>query len=214
MEGLQRFWGGWRAETCRDGSCCLQAIGAVGSAAWSPGTHHSCPQCGTAMLLAVGGQKAAMGPHRPGGPSSLAPCLVLALGTLAGTCTGQRPRLRAMRAAMPSGPTPGGSRGAASTEPPASWMNVSSRAQCGGCFGLLPRRSHLWVCAWCSPGSGGRFCLSSMCYAVSGKDMKTPTGNTQELPTGTTMLTKATSGSPRPGRATEVPLGPWMDHLW
>lgn len=120
-----------------------QAIGAVGSAAWSPGTHHSCPQCGTAMLLAVGGQKAAMGPHRPGGPSSLAPCLVLALGTLAGTCTGQRPRLRAMRAAMPSGPTPG-------------------------------------------------------------KDMKTPTGNTQELPTGTTMLTKATSGSPRPGRATEM----------
>ena len=155
VEGLQRFWGGWRAETCRDGSCCLQAIGAVGSAAWSPGTHHSCPQCGTAMLLAVGGQKAAMGPHRPGGPSSLAPCLVLAPGTLAGTCTGQRPRLRAMRA--PSGPTPGGSRGAASTEPPASWMNVSSRAQCGGCFGLLPRRSHLWVCAWCSPGSGGRF---------------------------------------------------------
>ncbi|XP_052522401.1 protein transport protein Sec16B isoform X3 [Tympanuchus pallidicinctus] len=47
-----------------------------------------------------------MGPHCPGGPSSLALCLVLAPGTLAGTCTGRRPGLRAMRAAMPSGPTP------------------------------------------------------------------------------------------------------------
>lgn len=94
---------------------------------------------------------------------------------------------------------------------------MSSRARWGGCFGLhhlLPWRCHLWVCPWCSPGSGGMSSLSSMRYAVSGKDMKTPTGNTQQLPTGTTMLTKATSGSPQPGRATEVPLGPGMDHLW
>uniref|UniRef100_A0A803Y7E9 Protein transport protein sec16 n=1 Tax=Meleagris gallopavo TaxID=9103 RepID=A0A803Y7E9_MELGA len=83
-----------------------QAIGALGSAAWSPGPHRSHLQCGTAELLGVSGQKAATGPHCPGSPSSPALCLVLAPGTLAGICTGRHPGLRAMRAAMPSGPTP------------------------------------------------------------------------------------------------------------
>lgn len=58
-----------------------------------------------------------MGPHCPGGPSSLALCLILAPGTLAGTCTGRHPGLRAMRAAMPSGPIPGGSQGLLTQSP-------------------------------------------------------------------------------------------------
>ena len=55
--------------------------------------------------------------------------------------------------------------------------------------------------------------LSMLC-CVSGKDIKTPTGSIQQPAMGMTTLTKATSGSPWPGRMTEVqayPLGLGME---
>lgn len=58
------------------------------------------------------------------------------------------------------------------------------------------------------PGAGVVSFPSSTPCVVPGKDMKTPNGSTQRPPTGTTTLTKATSGSLWPGRVTEVPPPP------